>query len=158
MNSSASTSCATCGGLIMEPGKTYGYAGPVCHCYVPPRIQVPIQMHFTVGEVTLGKPMKYDVDEPNESSKEIERLKAENERLRNKGRKELELRRTAEYKAEDLGHENQRYRQALEQIKFLEMEDRIERAKLGNQFGAEAHRTIVEAIAEEVLLQSEKKD
>lgn len=24
--------CVQCGGLIMEPGKVYGYAGPVCHC------------------------------------------------------------------------------------------------------------------------------
>lgn len=26
------SACKHCGGLIMEPGKTYGYAGPVCHC------------------------------------------------------------------------------------------------------------------------------
>lgn len=31
--------CLTCGGLIMEPGKTYGYAGPVCHCSEGPRIR-----------------------------------------------------------------------------------------------------------------------
>lgn len=25
----------TCGGLIMEPGKVYGYAGKTCHCAKP---------------------------------------------------------------------------------------------------------------------------
>ena len=34
-------SCLTCGHLIMEPGKPYGYAGPVCHCLVEPKIQRP---------------------------------------------------------------------------------------------------------------------
>lgn len=24
--------CRDCGGLIMEPGKSYGYAWPVCYC------------------------------------------------------------------------------------------------------------------------------
>ena len=24
--------CSHCGGAVMEPGKTYGYCGPVCHC------------------------------------------------------------------------------------------------------------------------------
>lgn len=24
--------CPACGGLIMEPGVSYGYAGKVCHC------------------------------------------------------------------------------------------------------------------------------
>jgi hypothetical protein len=24
--------CHGCGGLIVEPGKAYGYAGRVCHC------------------------------------------------------------------------------------------------------------------------------
>lgn len=32
-------SCLTCGGLIMEPGISYGYAGKICHCYEPPRIR-----------------------------------------------------------------------------------------------------------------------
>lgn len=27
--------CRTCGGLIVEPNKAYGYAGPVCGCVVP---------------------------------------------------------------------------------------------------------------------------
>lgn len=26
------SACKHCGGLIMEIGKAYGYAGPVCHC------------------------------------------------------------------------------------------------------------------------------
>lgn len=30
--STGSQSCVKCGGLIMEPNKAYGYAGPVCHC------------------------------------------------------------------------------------------------------------------------------
>lgn len=34
-----STTCLTCGGLIMEPNQSYGYSGPVCHCIVPPKIQ-----------------------------------------------------------------------------------------------------------------------
>lgn len=33
-----STSCLYCGGLKLEPGKIYGYAGPVCHCN-PPVVQ-----------------------------------------------------------------------------------------------------------------------
>lgn len=37
-----SNSCMTCGGLIMEPGKAYGYSGPVCNCIVPPKYQQPI--------------------------------------------------------------------------------------------------------------------
>lgn len=28
-------SCVTCGGLIMEPGKSYCYGGPVCTCMYP---------------------------------------------------------------------------------------------------------------------------
>lgn len=31
--------CLTCGRLIMKPGVVYGYAGPVCHCIVYPKIQ-----------------------------------------------------------------------------------------------------------------------
>lgn len=27
--------CRNCQGLIMEPGKFYGYAGPACHCPRP---------------------------------------------------------------------------------------------------------------------------
>lgn len=27
------SNCLTCGGLIMEPGKNYSYAGKVCHCF-----------------------------------------------------------------------------------------------------------------------------
>lgn len=34
--------CLTCGGLIPEPGKAYGYAGPICHCLVAPKIQQPM--------------------------------------------------------------------------------------------------------------------
>lgn len=35
-----SKSCIRCGGLIMEPNKAYGYAGPVCYCqpqYIVPQ-------------------------------------------------------------------------------------------------------------------------
>ena len=32
-----SGSCQTCGGLIMEQGKVYGYSGPVCYCQYPNR-------------------------------------------------------------------------------------------------------------------------
>lgn len=39
MNSSSSESCLNCGGLIMEPGISYGYAGKVCLCPVKPRWQ-----------------------------------------------------------------------------------------------------------------------
>jgi hypothetical protein len=31
--------CFTCGGAVFEPNQVVGYSGPVCHCYVPPRIQ-----------------------------------------------------------------------------------------------------------------------
>lgn len=37
MNHHMSGICQTCGGLIAEPGKAYGYAGPYCHC-VHPRV------------------------------------------------------------------------------------------------------------------------
>jgi len=48
-----SNSCMTCGGLIMEPGKVYGYAGPVCYCNPSPKYQIPIgqinyQQHLTL--------------------------------------------------------------------------------------------------------------
>jgi hypothetical protein len=35
------TSCQSCGGLIMEPGVAYGYAGPVCHCGWRPSMNEP---------------------------------------------------------------------------------------------------------------------
>lgn len=31
--------CRNCGGLIMEPGKSYGWAGKTCHCPVHPSRQ-----------------------------------------------------------------------------------------------------------------------
>lgn len=34
-----------CGGLILQPGIAYGYAGPVCHCTVP----TPINTITTIG-------------------------------------------------------------------------------------------------------------
>jgi hypothetical protein len=34
-----SDTCLNCGGLIMEQGKTYGYAGPVCYCLKNPAHQ-----------------------------------------------------------------------------------------------------------------------
>jgi hypothetical protein len=33
--------CLTCGNLILDPNIVYGYAGPVCYCSVPPKIQRP---------------------------------------------------------------------------------------------------------------------
>lgn len=35
-----SDACSICGGLILEPNKSYGYSGPVCRCEKkwPPRI------------------------------------------------------------------------------------------------------------------------
>lgn len=47
-----SDSCLICGGLIMKPGVSYGYAGPVCHCIVPPRIQVPRSGHTSFTQET----------------------------------------------------------------------------------------------------------
>lgn len=35
-------SCMTCGGLIMEPNKAYGYSGPVCNCVQQPKYQQPM--------------------------------------------------------------------------------------------------------------------
>lgn len=46
-------SCMTCGRLIMEPGITYGYAGPVCQCIVEPKIQRPMNNQ----NVTQLKPL-----------------------------------------------------------------------------------------------------
>jgi len=40
--------CLTCGGLIMEPNTAYGYAGKVCHCYVPPKIQRPASKEMQI--------------------------------------------------------------------------------------------------------------
>lgn len=31
------STCTTCGGLIMERGVPYGWAGAVCHCLIPGR-------------------------------------------------------------------------------------------------------------------------
>lgn len=32
------STCQTCGGLIAEPNKAYGYAGKFCHCRWPDRL------------------------------------------------------------------------------------------------------------------------
>lgn len=36
------SNCATCYGLIMEPNKSYGYAGKVCNCTPPVYTQQPL--------------------------------------------------------------------------------------------------------------------
>ena len=36
------SNCAKCGGLIMEYGKAYLYAGKVCSCIQPRHVNVPI--------------------------------------------------------------------------------------------------------------------
>lgn len=33
-----SDTCLNCKGLIMETNKTYGYAGPICHCQINPAL------------------------------------------------------------------------------------------------------------------------
>ena len=48
--STGGTTCMTCGGLIAEPGKVYGWAGKWCHCIRPEKVCVPAptpQMDFT---------------------------------------------------------------------------------------------------------------
>lgn len=47
-------SCMTCGGLIPEPGKAYGYAGPVCHCLRQQAVCVPFPGTNQLGGVSLG--------------------------------------------------------------------------------------------------------
>lgn len=46
------SNCATCGGLIMEPMKSYGYAGKVCNCTPPVYVQQPMNnpKHEPVSE------------------------------------------------------------------------------------------------------------
>jgi len=39
--------CLTCGGLIMEPGRAYGYGGQVCHCPVRGQFQQPTRQYQT---------------------------------------------------------------------------------------------------------------
>ncbi len=39
MTNTQSDSCLACGGLVLVPGITYGYAGKVCHCAETPRIR-----------------------------------------------------------------------------------------------------------------------
>lgn len=34
------TMCRTCGGLVADPQKAYGYAGRFCHCPEPARYQL----------------------------------------------------------------------------------------------------------------------
>lgn len=41
-----SSHCLTCGGLIMEIGKSYGYAGPTCHCFATLKIQKPSNQNY----------------------------------------------------------------------------------------------------------------
>jgi hypothetical protein len=48
------SSCMTCGGLIMEPNKAYGYAGPVCRCIPTPRYQQRSDQQQNVGG--MGQP------------------------------------------------------------------------------------------------------
>lgn len=49
--------CLTCGGLIAEEGKAYGYAGKFCYCEVPPKTQRPAKGVYmeggTVKRVTI---------------------------------------------------------------------------------------------------------
>lgn len=61
--------CMTCGGLIMEPGKVYHYAGPVCHCAlsgVPIQRRPDQQGDYSGISLPLG-----------EADKEIEDLRAQ---------------------------------------------------------------------------------
>lgn len=68
-----SDSCLTCGGLIMEPGKVYGYAGPVCYCIKEPKICRPSQQNIqqspSLGHVHIAQ--QYAAQKANE----IEKLK-----------------------------------------------------------------------------------
>ena len=60
-------SCLTCGGLIMEPNTSYGYAGKTCHCIVPPKIQRPMSVKDYVYEpITLSQ-----ADEKVEGVREV---------------------------------------------------------------------------------------
>lgn len=65
---SQSDSCLTCGGLIMKPGISYGYSGPICHCHVPPKIQRPASEQGSLGQ--LGMALGYI----NIKTSELERL------------------------------------------------------------------------------------
>jgi len=41
-----SNNCVTCGGLIMEPGKVYGYTGLICNCIALPKYQQLTHQYF----------------------------------------------------------------------------------------------------------------
>jgi hypothetical protein len=77
--------CLTCGGMIFTAQDgSFGYAGPVCTCYAPPRIQRPSQqfkIEFDITKIQRGKPAPYEMPQEDELlyiyKKQLERLEAE---------------------------------------------------------------------------------
>lgn len=59
--------CIKCGGLIPEPGKTYGYSGPMCNCQ-----HSKVEQYDTFQ---VNKSLNYLVNEIQKRDKEIRDLK-----------------------------------------------------------------------------------
>ena len=60
--------CKQCGGLILDPNKTYGYAGPICYCSYKSfnnQMNELTEMAFKYWKV---------VEENNDLKKQIEKL------------------------------------------------------------------------------------
>ncbi len=75
----ASGSCLYCGGLIMEPGKSYLWGGPVCHCvrHSPVIVTMP---RLSEPDLSILRSSLNDIISPMQF--QINRLTVENDRLR----------------------------------------------------------------------------
>ena len=67
-------SCLTCGGAILEPNKSYGYAGQICYCQVKPRVQKPSDTFHTGS---LSGVVSIDLAELMKLKQEITQLNAQ---------------------------------------------------------------------------------
>ena len=111
--------CSGCCGLILEPNKMYGYAGPICHCLERPqyREREPVKvMGQNIFQLERGEEVAN-----RELRRQIDGLCAERDRLREERR---DLLKTAQSHARciDLTQkERDRYKAALEKIVELRL-------------------------------------
>lgn len=69
-------SCINCGGAILQQGKVYGYAGPVCYC-AEPKPRTPYYVHAGLPHPGSGGGGGYVSPETAMILKEIAALKEE---------------------------------------------------------------------------------
>ena len=69
-------SCITCGGAILQQGKVYGYAGPICYC-AEPKPRTPYYDHVGLPLPGSGGGGGYMSHEAQEILRKIAELKKE---------------------------------------------------------------------------------